>query len=178
MSKKYKSLMYYAIPFTNDGCCIHGSDGFVAMLDGEGNPLGFAQSHGCVRVPMSVAKELYQKVRVGTPVQVVGETEEAHKALFSIIKDMYEDTDSGIRMKVAGPNPSPADVQKAREMWLAGRLFSTPRGETDVRKRWVGYPFLPKESRMNAFDFEKAILTAEEKAQGKHLTFRKFDLVK
>lgn len=164
-SKKFGAPMPYAMMFTDDGDFLHGSYSFVTMM-GKGMP----QSHGCVRLPISVAKELDSFLHEGDIVEVVGEETDSIKALD--IPSLYEDLPGGlVRMKIAGPNPSAADVKKAREMWVTKKLFSRPRGETDRSKIRIGYPCMPDNTLVPLLQFESAILTPQERAGGVHLTF-------
>jgi lipoprotein-anchoring transpeptidase ErfK/SrfK len=52
--------MPYFMRLTNDGVGLH-----AGMLP------GYAASHGCIRLPMGMVKELYQHTASGTPVQVI-----------------------------------------------------------------------------------------------------------
>ena len=45
------------------------TDGGVGMHAGQ--LPGYAASHGCVRLPLTMAKELYQRVESGTPVEII-----------------------------------------------------------------------------------------------------------
>ncbi|MCE0522229.1 MAG: L,D-transpeptidase family protein [Methylacidiphilales bacterium] len=52
--------MPYFMRLTNDGVGLH-----AGVLP------GYAASHGCIRLPMGMVKELYQHTASGTPVQVI-----------------------------------------------------------------------------------------------------------
>jgi lipoprotein-anchoring transpeptidase ErfK/SrfK len=60
-SNKYNNApMPYFMRLTDDGVGLH-----AGMLP------GYAASHGCIRLPMGMVKELYQHTASGTPVQVI-----------------------------------------------------------------------------------------------------------
>ena len=52
--------MPYFMRLTNDGVGLHA-----------GQLPGYAASHGCIRLPMGMVKELYHHTKSGTPVQVI-----------------------------------------------------------------------------------------------------------
>lgn len=60
-SKAYDAPMPYALRLTEDGVAIHGSD----VRWG-------AATHGCIGVPPAFARLLFEQVRLGDPVTVVG----------------------------------------------------------------------------------------------------------
>jgi lipoprotein-anchoring transpeptidase ErfK/SrfK len=45
------------------------TDGGVGLHAGE--LPGYPASHGCVRLPFGMARELYQRVEAGTPVEII-----------------------------------------------------------------------------------------------------------
>jgi lipoprotein-anchoring transpeptidase ErfK/SrfK len=55
-----KAPMPYFMRLTNDGVGLHA-----------GELPGYAASHGCIRLPLGMVKELYRHTPSGTPVQVV-----------------------------------------------------------------------------------------------------------
>ena len=60
-SNKYNNApMPYFMRLTDDGVGLH-----AGVLP------GYAASHGCIRLPMGMVKELYQHTASGTPVQVI-----------------------------------------------------------------------------------------------------------
>jgi len=60
-SKKYKNApMPYTLRFTRGGAALHG-----------GGVPGYPSSHGCVHLPRSFAKLLFDEAPLGTPVAVV-----------------------------------------------------------------------------------------------------------
>ncbi|WP_026835897.1 L,D-transpeptidase family protein [Eubacterium xylanophilum] len=63
----YHTLVHYWMPFNWDGQGLHD-----ATWRGRfgGNIYRYSGSHGCVNLPYSFARELYSKVKVGTPVIV------------------------------------------------------------------------------------------------------------
>jgi hypothetical protein len=160
----YKAPMPYAIRFTSDGDWLHGSRSFVTM-DGK----GMAQSHGCVRLPIDVAKKIYDILQVGDTVDVVGSEEESLEHLG--ISKLFEK--GGLRMKVAGPSPSEEDRKLALDMWLSGKLFANPYGEEDKTKIRVGYPCTPPSTWMPFLQFEKVVAPPGKHFFLKHSKFGK-----
>ena len=60
-SNKYNNApMPYFMRLTDDGVGLHA-----------GHLPGYAASHGCIRLPMGMVKELYEHTASGTPVQVI-----------------------------------------------------------------------------------------------------------
>ncbi len=156
--------MPYAIQFTEDSEFIHGHKNFL-VVNGKGIP----QAHGCVRTFDETAKRLDELLVVGDTVDVIGDPKETLETLG--ISDLFEETNEGrVRMKIAGPNPSPEACKKAREMALSKRLFYAPQQEKDLSKIRVGYPFIPDRFCVPFLRFQSLVLTPEEIAAGKHLT--------
>jgi len=52
--------MLYFMRLTNEGVGMH-----VGILP------GYPASHGCIRMPSEIAPQIYVRVKLGTPVQVV-----------------------------------------------------------------------------------------------------------
>ncbi len=72
---------------------------------------GYAASHGCVRLPAEMATYFYNRVRVGTPVRVIGKAPSGHVVRTAIVKTPD------------APPPTPA----RQSFW--SRLFSRPTPE-------------------------------------------------
>jgi hypothetical protein len=60
VSSLYDSPMPYTLRLTDDGIAIHGSD----VRDGAG-------THGCLGIPLEFAKQLFERVPVGTEVVIL-----------------------------------------------------------------------------------------------------------
>ncbi len=148
------------------GYFIHGNDNFVVYEE-----KGIPQSGGCVRLSTTNAKTVYDMVKNGDKVVIVGNPVRYVESLgvwdlFTKESDLHK-----VRFYVASPGYDQNHVAKAREAWLKGRLLvERPRG-TKVRSRcFVRFPFMPETSRMPLSQFEQVILTHDEKARGLRLT--------
>ncbi|MEZ5337812.1 MAG: L,D-transpeptidase [bacterium] len=70
-SKKYESWMLHWMGITPDGSYgMHGLEG-----SSYERKLGSVASHGCVRLSREYAKDLYSRIKVGTPVYIVDDPE-------------------------------------------------------------------------------------------------------
>lgn len=166
-SEKYQAWMEYPVMFTADGDCLHGSKAFRTVIDKKGVERGLTQSHGCVRMSTEMAKKVYDVMNVGDVVEIVGDEADSLKGLgVDTLFEKYQDSKGNyhLRLKVAGPNPTPEDRKRALEAWAGHVLMSVPKGEADLSKIKVGFPSLPDESRMPFLDFQAAV--------GTHLTIR------
>jgi len=59
--------MPYTIRVTHDGVAIHAGE-LPKLRSGEIYP----DSHGCIRVPYSTARKLYEWTSIGTPIKIIG----------------------------------------------------------------------------------------------------------
>ncbi|MCB1217433.1 L,D-transpeptidase [bacterium] len=70
-SQKYESWMLHWMGITPDGAYgMHGLEG-----SSYERKLGSVASHGCVRLSREYAKDLYSRIKVGTPVYIVDDPE-------------------------------------------------------------------------------------------------------
>lgn len=70
-SQKYESWMLHWMGITPDGAYgMHGLEG-----SSYERKLGGVASHGCIRLSREYAKDLYERIKIGTPVYVVDDPE-------------------------------------------------------------------------------------------------------
>ncbi|MCB1219562.1 MAG: L,D-transpeptidase [Planctomycetales bacterium] len=96
-SKKYESWMLHWMGLTSDGAYgMHGLEG-----SSYERKLGSVASHGCVRLSREYAKDLYSRIKVGTPVYIVNDPELdlppyreiSEEAALSIVLDVVNPSD-------------------------------------------------------------------------------------
>jgi hypothetical protein len=164
VSDKYHVPMPYPLMFGPDGEAIHGKKGFMTLA-GQ----GMMQSHGCINLSVENAKKLYQTVKDGCPLYVKGDGLDNLNHL-EIVKLFVEVGDTGYQFRIASKTKTAEDVAYARKLFIEKKLLIYPKGEKDNSKCFMGYPFMPPESRMPLKQFESVILTDAEKKQGVHIT--------
>lgn len=96
-SKKYESWMLHWMGLTADGGYgMHGLEG-----SSYERLLGSVASHGCIRLSREYAKDLYSRIKVGTPVYIVKDAalelppyrEISEEAALSIVLDVVNPSD-------------------------------------------------------------------------------------
>lgn len=171
VSKNHVSTIYdvpmpYAMRVRGD-VCLHGSYGFVTS-QGKGMP----QSHGCIRIPVEVARKLWDLIPDGTPIHIRGDFMQStislgHREFFDV------DVKTGaVRLKILRTSPDLKDVQAIRQAFLEKRLFIKKPSDdcTDPYQCTIGFPTLPESTHIPLRLFESIILTPQEKVSGVRIT--------
>jgi L,D-transpeptidase catalytic domain len=156
--------MPYRMQLDKTNMFIHGSEGFVQL---KGSDFGIPQSHGCIRVSTAAAIEIQKLITKGkTKVEVKGSLD-AFVQGNEVIKSLFDNDAGNYTLKILR-DPSPQNIQNARNAFFAGTLLV--KGKVGSRSTVVGYPFLPASARIPIAQFERLVLTDDEKSRGRTLT--------